>query len=173
MLTSLQHSLPLSEQPDLQGLFSNAGHRLRLGSHMCSHRSQHGVRCVPVHRFRCDSGPNFCLSSRLHWSQRRTGRFSHPDCGHPRPVLTGSIESRSHSPVMGIGCRETRIQFAYMWTQPKSLPVQRRTIYEQANWSINLGTSWFYMWLLLTAVAASINHCVLPVGTAYPAGRIQ
>lgn len=69
--------------------------------HTC-HGSQKGVRYAPVHRFRCESFPNFCLNSHLIWSQRHTGPFFR---GCPGGVLTGTIESRSQSPVMWIRCR--------------------------------------------------------------------
>lgn len=45
-------------------------------------------------------------------NQRRTGPISNADGGDPENVWTGFIESHSHSPVIGIGCLEARIQFA-------------------------------------------------------------
>lgn len=86
---------------------------------MCGRHSQLRVQCVPVHRFRCESGWNFFLNSHLNQTQTCTGPFWIADCGHPGPVWTGLIVSRSHSHIMPVGCRENHMQFAYMWTWPK------------------------------------------------------
>lgn len=86
------------------------GRALKSWVHSCyGHGSQQGVWCVPGQHFKRKSSPNFCLN--LHLKQSR---------GWPRAVWTGSIDSRSHSPVMRIGCGKTLIHFASVWTQSKS-----------------------------------------------------
>lgn len=59
------------------------------------------------------------LNSDLKLNRRCTGPFSSVECGCPGDVWTGSIVRRSQSPVMRIGCGQTRIEFTYMWTQPE------------------------------------------------------
>lgn len=78
--------------------------------HICAPSSQHGVRCIPVHRLRCESGANFCLKLHLHHTQRHTGPYWNEDRSHPRYAWTGSIASQAHSPVMRIGCGENKLQ---------------------------------------------------------------
>lgn len=68
-----------------------------------------------VHRFRCDSGANFCLTSNLDQTQKRTGPFwnctaAHQPCGNR--LYWEPVTFTCHANWM---CFKS-IQFAYIWT---------------------------------------------------------
>lgn len=137
---------------------------------MCSCGSQYGVWCVSVHRFRCESGLNFYLNSHPNRTQTRTGPLWNAARSCPGHVWTGSIKTLEHSQDMQIGCGETPIKFAHIWTWPKnyilynayrfrdeweSVLLCAYTAYSVVNLGTDLQQRYFFVWLLL------IQHVLL------------